>query len=115
MHGIAIVAALAVPPLLAAQTVKREAVLEKYCVTCHSARAKSGGLVLEGLPTDDPAGRPDVWEKVVRRVSAGEMPPPLSLTAITIPRSWRSSTVSFPPRGMASRALKSRLTRTVCI
>lgn len=45
--------------------------LAKYCVSCHSASAKMGGLVLSGLSADDPA-----WEKTVKRVRAGEMPPP---------------------------------------
>ena len=47
----------------------------KFCVSCHDAKAKAGGLVLAGLASDDPAGRPDVWEKVVKRIRAGEMPP----------------------------------------
>jgi hypothetical protein len=75
MHGIASVIALAAPLLLAAEGVNREAVLAKYCVGCHNARAKSGGLVLEGLSAADPAAQPDVWEKVVRKVKVGEMPP----------------------------------------
>jgi len=75
MRAIAIVVAFAMPFSLAAEAVKREVLLGKYCVTCHNAIAKSGGLVLEGLPADDPARRPDVWETVVRKVKAGEMPP----------------------------------------
>lgn len=47
----------------------------KYCVTCHSAAAKAGGLVLSGLPSENAAARPDIWEKVVKRMRAGEMPP----------------------------------------
>ena len=47
----------------------------KFCASCHDAKAKAGGLVLAGLASDDPAGRPDVWEKVVKRIRAGEMPP----------------------------------------
>src|SRR5207245_4611036 len=36
---------------------------------------KSGGLTLEGIPALDPSARPDIWEKVVRKLKAGEMPP----------------------------------------
>ena len=31
------------------------AFLQQYCQTCHSARAKSGGLVLEGLDPANPS------------------------------------------------------------
>jgi hypothetical protein len=47
-----------------------------YCVTCHNQRAKTGGLVLEGLDESDAPAHPDVWEKVIRKLRAGMMPPP---------------------------------------
>lgn len=53
----------------------RGALVGKFCVGCHNARLKTGGIVLEGL---DPAGvgtHADVWEKVARKVRAGSMPP----------------------------------------
>jgi hypothetical protein len=43
-----------------------------YCQTCHNDRLKTGGLSLEGLPLD---GNAETWEKVIRRVRAGMMPP----------------------------------------
>jgi len=51
------------------------AFLQQYCQTCHSARAKSGGLVLEGLDPANPSAQADVWEKVVRKLRTGMMPP----------------------------------------
>ena len=54
----------------------QRAVLDRYCVTCHSARAKSGGLVLEKIDLSDVGAHGDMWEKVVRKVRAGMMPPP---------------------------------------
>ena len=51
------------------------AFLQQYCVSCHSARAKTGGLALEGLSPADTAGHADVWEKVVRKLRTGMMPP----------------------------------------
>jgi hypothetical protein len=52
------------------------AVLNKYCVTCHSDKAKTGGLSLENANlTDIPRGA-ETWEKVIRKVRAGMMPPP---------------------------------------
>jgi mono/diheme cytochrome c family protein len=50
----------------------RLAVLNQYCVTCHSERLKTAGLSLEGLPLD---GNAETWEKVIRKVRAGMMPP----------------------------------------
>jgi hypothetical protein len=49
--------------------------LRTYCVDCHSSRVKSGGFVLEGVEPDRLHERPVVWEKVLKRMSAEEMPP----------------------------------------
>jgi mono/diheme cytochrome c family protein len=52
------------------------AVLKTYCVTCHNDRAKTGGLTFEHADlTDIPKGAP-TWEKLIRKVRAGMMPPP---------------------------------------
>ena len=64
------------PLVLGAAPASREALVNRYCVTCHSQSVKSGGLALEGVPSSDTSARPDVWEKVVRKLKAGEMPPP---------------------------------------
>ncbi|HZI80636.1 MAG TPA: DUF1592 domain-containing protein [Vicinamibacterales bacterium] len=52
-----------------------QAVVDRYCVSCHSNRLKTGGLVLEGLPVAQAGQQPQVWEKVVRKVRTGMMPP----------------------------------------
>ena len=49
--------------------------VQKYCFTCHNARAKTGGLVLEGLDPGETTTNAEVWEKVVRKVRGGMMPP----------------------------------------
>ena len=51
------------------------AVLDRYCVTCHNSRAKSGGLVLEKIDLSDVGAHSDTWEKVVRKVRAGHDAP----------------------------------------
>ena len=48
---------------------------KQYCITCHNARLKTGGLVLESRDFDHPAADADVWEKVIRKVQVGMMPP----------------------------------------
>jgi hypothetical protein len=50
-------------------------VLDKYCVSCHSDKAKTGGLTLEKRDLANVAASPDVWEKVVLKLRAGMMPP----------------------------------------
>lgn len=46
-----------------------------YCLGCHSARVRSGNLALEGLSLDNVAQNADVWEKVIRKLHGGQMPP----------------------------------------
>jgi hypothetical protein len=46
-----------------------------FCTGCHNAKLKTAGLVLEGIDTQHLADHADVWEKVVVRLGAGEMPP----------------------------------------
>jgi hypothetical protein len=50
--------------------------LNTYCVGCHNARLKTGGLVLEGLSTQQVAADAAVWEKVLKKLRGRLMPPP---------------------------------------
>ncbi|MEO8259087.1 MAG: DUF1592 domain-containing protein [Acidobacteriota bacterium] len=51
-------------------------VLNQYCVTCHSDTRRTGGLSLEHADlTDVPKGG-DTWEKAIRKLRVGMMPPP---------------------------------------
>src|SRR6185503_5322164 len=50
-------------------------VVTKYCVTCHNDRAKTGGLTLEKMDVSNVGAGADVWERVVRKVRVGMMPP----------------------------------------
>jgi len=59
----------------AAPTQSHKATLDRYCVTCHSDRLKTAGLTLESIDTTNIPAAPDVWEKVVRKVRVGMMPP----------------------------------------
>ncbi len=46
-----------------------------YCATCHSERAKAGGLSLAGFNAMRAQESPEVAEKIVRKLRAGMMPP----------------------------------------
>ena len=50
-------------------------VVDKYCVSCHNQRLKTSGLALDTAELSDVAAHPEVWEKVIRKVGAGMMPP----------------------------------------
>ena len=54
---------------------RQRALLNQYCVTCHNQRLKTGGLALDTLDVSDVSARPEVWEKVVRKLRGGVMPP----------------------------------------
>src|SRR3954468_173384 len=53
----------------------QQALLNQYCVTCHNAKAKTGGLSLDGVSLERVNGEAELWEKVVRKLRAGLMPP----------------------------------------
>ena len=50
--------------------------VDRYCVTCHNERLKTADLRLDRLDVANPGADADVWEKVVRKVHTGTMPPP---------------------------------------
>src|SRR5262249_9808870 len=52
------------------QATEIKAVLDKYCVTCHSERLHTAGLVLEGIDVANPAAHADVWERVLTKLHA---------------------------------------------
>jgi mono/diheme cytochrome c family protein len=49
--------------------------VDRYCAGCHNERGKAGSLVLNSLDASRPEDHAEVWEKVVRKVRAGMMPP----------------------------------------
>jgi mono/diheme cytochrome c family protein len=61
---------------LATTSSDPRAVLDKYCITCHNQRLRTGGLALDSLDVTNPGANADVWEKVIAKLRAGSMPPP---------------------------------------
>ena len=79
--------AQAAEPAAAAVSPQR-ALLDRYCVTCHNERVVAGngrgmmaeqlrlvGLALDAADVDNVAEEPELWEKVVRKLRVGAMPP----------------------------------------
>ncbi len=52
------------------------ALLDGYCVSCHNPVTKAGNLVLTGLAVGRVGDDPETWERVVRKLRSGLMPPP---------------------------------------
>jgi hypothetical protein len=57
-----------------AKTLDRS-LLDKYCVTCHNEKLKTGGLTLEKVDINDVRANAEVLEKVVRKLRTQQMPP----------------------------------------
>ena len=55
--------------------VDGQALVDRYCVTCHNDRLETGGFSFGPLDVADVAAHPEAWEKVVRKLRAGAMPP----------------------------------------
>ena len=64
------------PQQTAANAATEGALVKQYCIGCHNDRAKTGGLSLENADVSRVGEKPELWEKVVRKLRAGVMPPP---------------------------------------
>ena len=52
-----------------------QALLDRYCITCHNDRVRTAGLSLDTADLSDVGSDPEVWENVVRKLRGGVMPP----------------------------------------
>ena len=53
----------------------QRALLDRYCVTCHNRRLRTGGLALDSLDVSRVGAAPVIWEQVVLKLRGGMMPP----------------------------------------
>ena len=53
----------------------QSALLNKYCVGCHNDKLKSGGLSLQSADLSAVPAHAETWEKVIRKLRTGSMPP----------------------------------------
>jgi hypothetical protein len=73
--GVAAAVLFSVPVEMPAQQ-SNAAFLDRYCATCHNERLKTGGLSLAEVDLSRLGAQPEPWEKVVRKLRTGVMPPP---------------------------------------
>ena len=59
----------------AAGPTPERTLLDRYCVTCHNERLQTANLALDSADVTNVSGDPALWEKVVRKLRAGAMPP----------------------------------------
>ena len=52
--------------------------IRRYCAGCHSDTGKAGGLSLAAFDATHASKNPEVAERVIRKLQAGFMPPPLA-------------------------------------
>ena len=83
----AVLGVLSVSALVGAQTpgvstrrdgdpaVQVRATLDRYCISCHNARLNTADLALDTVDIKAVPERAELWEKVIRRLRSGTMPP----------------------------------------
>ena len=54
---------------------ERKHMLMQYCTACHNDKLKTAGMSVVPLDADNIQANQATWEKILRRLSLGEMPP----------------------------------------
>ena len=52
-----------------------QALVDRYCVTCHNDRLRTANLALDGAELADVGAHADLWERVLRKLHGRVMPP----------------------------------------
>ncbi len=65
----------AVPAAAVSTPAGQRKLLDQYCITCHNQKLKTAGFLLDQLDVAHVGDQPEAWEKVVRKLRAGMMPP----------------------------------------
>src|SRR5262249_17340653 len=63
------------PTSVSSDVEPHRALLKRYCVTCHNQTRKTAGLMFDAMDLERLASGAEVWEKVIRRLRMGDMPP----------------------------------------
>src|SRR5262245_49369804 len=60
---------------IAREAIARRQFLVTHCKACHNATLRTAGLSLESIDTDHVGKQAEIWEKVLRKIRSGQMPP----------------------------------------
>ena len=52
-----------------------KAMVSNHCLDCHNRDDVTAGIDLEAISTESVSDHPAVWEKVVKKLRTGQMPP----------------------------------------
>jgi hypothetical protein len=69
------IASLTAAALPAQNLSLQRAFLDKYCIACHNSKTKIAGLTLDTADLANVPGNAALWEKVVKKLRTGAMPP----------------------------------------
>src|SRR4029078_1083858 len=58
------------------QVTPNQALINRYCVSCHNQRLKTAKLELDTLDLAHPEKDALTWERAIRKLRGGMMPPP---------------------------------------
>ena len=91
LSGLARAVSLASASILFVSTAsaQRSTLVDRYCVGCHNQKLKTGGISLDSLDLGKIGQDAGVWERVLRKVRAGQMPP------AGLPRPDAATTAAF--------------------
>src|SRR5271163_3143028 len=93
-----------------------QATLDKYCVTCHNQRLKTGGLALDTLNLGNVPANAEIWEKVIGKLRSATMPPagmprPDAATYSAL-ATWLETQIDGASQPYAGRPILHRLNRS---
>jgi mono/diheme cytochrome c family protein len=75
LGGIVWLAAAGLPEANAQTGSATAGVIDRYCLACHNDQSRTAGLSLASRDLDGVGSDAEVWEKVVRKLRSGSMPP----------------------------------------
>ena len=73
--SMALGAAASAQPASGGGASAERALVDRYCVACHNERMRVADLTFDTADVDDVGAHPEIWERVVRKLRAGAMPP----------------------------------------
>ena len=64
------------PAATSRSATPQRAFLGEYCQRCHNEKLRTAGLAFDTADIEDVSRDPELWEKVIRQLRVGAMPPP---------------------------------------
>jgi len=62
-------------PVTSNSALPDQALVQKYCSSCHNDRAKTGGISFDGVSVAEAGKHSEIWEKALVKLRGGMMPP----------------------------------------